>query len=155
MSTKRNNKKGKFDRYQYNNIQQKNHWDKKSIIITSCFGIILIFFILSINGIIPFNKLFSNKSNPNFNTAIATVYSIESKEMYEQTKLANTNTIIGYNIKYSYKIKGVLFENEELISSIAAPKFRLFITQHLNQEVFYIRYEIANPKNSSLIEDIN
>jgi|GEM_PF-2169281 len=155
MSIKRNEKKRIFDKLLFNNIHKKNHWDKKSIILTSGLGIILIFVIISICGIIPFHKLFSNEYDPDFKTTKATVFSFESKEMYQQTKLGNKNTTIAYDIKYRFKINGVIFENEELISSMAVPKFRLFIIQHINQEVFYVRYEIANPKNCLLIDDMN
>ena len=148
-------KKERIDKHLYNNnIHKKNHLDKTSIILTSGLGIILVFVIIFISGIIPFNKLFSNENDPHFKTTRATVFSFESKEMYTQTKIGNTNMTVAYNIKYRYKINGVIYENEEQISSTAVPNFRQYVSQHLNQEVFFACYEIANPRNSSLVENI-
>jgi hypothetical protein len=123
MSINRNDKrKIRFNNVKYpNQIPKKNQLDKFSLILTSGFIIILVFFYLSVSGIIPFNKLFSHENDTYFKRTSAIVYSIESKEMFQQTKYGNINTIVGYNIKFRYKIDGINYENEEQMSSTANP----------------------------------
>lgn len=156
MSINRYDKRKKrFKNIKYPNlIPKKNQWDKFSIILTTSIGIILISFYMSLFGIIPISKLFSNENDSYFKRTSAIVYSIESKEMYQQTKYGNINTTVGYNIKYRYKINGINYENEEQMSSTANPYYRLYIVQHLNKEAFTVSYEKTNPKNCSLVKEI-
>lgn len=147
-------KKRRRDDFKYPNRSVKNRWDKFSIMLTSGFGIVLLIFFIYMSGLIPSDKLLSNENNPGFKTTSAIVYSFESKEMYQQTKLGNVNTTVAYYVKYRFTIHGVNYDSEERISTILNPKFRLYIQQHLNEDAFSVCYEIANPKNCSLVQKI-
>lgn len=155
MNFERNKRRRKhFENIKYPNPdRKKNHWDKLSIILTSSLGIVLIFTYLSTSGLIPIDRLFSPENDPGFKTTSASVFSFESKEMYNQTKFGNVNSTIAYIVKYRFKVNGIYYNDEEQISSIAFPKFRLHLQQHLNEEAFYVCYEIANPQNSFLLKD--
>jgi len=144
-------KKRRKNNFKYPNSKKKQ-WDKSSIILTTGFGIVLLIFFLYLSGLIPFEKLISNENNPGFKTTNAIVYSFVSKEIYQQTKLGNVNTTIAYYVKYRYTIHGINYDREERISIINNPKFRISIQQHLNEDTFSVCYEIANPKNCSLIQ---
>lgn len=129
-------------------------WDRFSILLSAFLGIILIVAILFSSGYIPFKKLFLPEEENYFRSAKALVYSFEQKEMYIQTLTGNKNRVVGYIVRYNFKVNGHLFDKEEQISTFQNPKYVLYIHQHLNDEVFWVRYDIVDPNNCYLIKEI-
>ena len=133
---------------------EKNKLNKSSIALLSLVGLVMLFVFLNRYELVNINELMSSRNDSYLETTNATVYSYENKNIAEQTKWGNASRTVGYVVKYRYKVKGHLYDKEEVLNTWVKPSFLIFLNQHLNQDVFTVRYDIINPENASLIQRI-
>ncbi len=147
-------RKKKFDNTK--NTHQKvdaKKSNRNSILLLSTTVISLLVFVIFSTSNYKISSLFRANDNANFNTAQASIYLYETKSMIRQTKYGNSNQIVGYIVKYRYKVHDKLYDNEELLNVNTNATFLKQIISNLNQQSFYVRYEISNPEESYLIQD--
>lgn len=137
------------------NIQngQANLVDKKSILWTI---IILIAFVL-----LGYLGMYSKSEDPNYVAKLTMqteglVYSIESMEVGTQGWRGFTTTIIGYKIKYRYKIDGKSYANEQIINNKIGnlDDIKTF-RENLNKWIFVVKYSKTDPNISYLTIEQN
>lgn len=132
------------------NIQNEltNLVDRKSILWTIT---ILIAFVL-----LGYWGMYSKSEEPNYVSKLTMqteglVYSIESMEVGTQGWRGFTTTIIGYKIKYRYKIDGTSYANERIINNkIGNLNDLKTFSENQNKWIFMVKYSKADPNISYL-----
>ena len=133
---------------------QKNKLSKSSKIILSLVGVLMLFVFINRYELININELFSLHKGSDFKTAIATVFYCDTKDIAAQTRGGDMSRTVGYIVKYRYTVNGQTYNQEEVLNTWVKPSFLIFLNQHLNQEVFTVRYEITNPEKASLVQKV-
>lgn len=132
--------------------EKKIKWNKKSILFISSFGVALLLFVGISTSNFQISSFFNSKDNADYRTTNATVYSYETKSMMQQTKYGGTNQIVGYLVRYRYKVNEKIYDHEEILNMNAKPDFLIYIMKNLNTDSFLVQYEITNPENSYLFQ---
>ena len=155
-SSTRNEKwKERFEQIKYPEKQpEKKNLNKSSIIWFAFFGLLMFFVFTNRYNLININELLVSRNKSDIKIASATVYYYDTKDITEQSKVGEMNRTIGYVVKYRYKVNGLTYNQEEVLNTWVKPSFIIFLNEHLNQEVFTVRYEILNPKKASLVQQV-
>lgn len=84
----------------------------------------------------------------------AYIYSIEEKQILNQSRTGNHLSTIGYVIKYNYWVNGKTFEGEDYIkcSTTKDKEFIRYVYRHLNSNIFTVYYNPSEPQDNTLIE---
>jgi len=146
-------RKEKFEKIKHPPKQEeKIKWSKNSILLISSFVIsfLLIIAFTTFNSEINSFLNFSNKTD--CKTTNATIYSYESKTIFEQTRFGNSTRTVGYLVRYRYKVNGKIYDHEEILNMWTKSTYLIYIEKNLNTETFLVQYNITNPEKVNLIQ---
>lgn len=154
-SMSRNDRRNeKFEKIKHPPKQEKQEkLSKNSILLISSFAISFLLLV----GVSTFYSEISNFFNTidknDYQTTSATIYSYETKTMSEQTRLGNTNRIVGYLVRYRYTVNGKTYNHKETLSLHTKTIYLFRIKKNINTEPFLVRYNIRNPEIAYLVEN--
>ena len=132
--------------------EEKVKWSKKSILFLATFGLALLLFVGISTSNFQISNFFDSTDKANFRRTNATVYFYETKSIMTQSEYGSSNQIVGYLVRYKYKVNGVLYNHEETLNVNTKPDFLIYIVKNLNTNSFLVQYDIASPKNAYLIQ---
>lgn len=152
-SSRNERRKKKFESMkQVPKKEEKVKWSKKSILFLATFGLALLFFVGISTSNFQISNFFDSKDKADYRTTNATVYSYETKSMMTQSKYGSSNQIVGYLVRYRYKVNGVLYNHEETLNINTKSDFLIYIANNLNTNSFFVQYDITSPKTAYLIQ---
>ena len=131
---------------------KKVKWTKKSILFISIFGVAFLLFVGISYTKYQIPNFFNSRDKTYYRTTNATVYSYETKSMMTQTKYGNSNQIVGYLVRYRYKVNEYIYDHDETLNMNTRSDFLIYIIDNLNTDSFLVQYDIKSPENAYLIE---
>lgn len=153
-STFRNERrKKKFESMKQLPKKEENvKWSKKSILFIAVSGVTLLYLVAISTFNFQPSSFFNSKDKTNYRTTSATVYYYETKSMMLQSRIGSSNQIVGYLVRYRFKVNDYIYDREESLSLYTKADFLIYIANNLHTNSFLVRYNITNPKEAYLIQ---
>ena len=127
---------------------------KGSYLIFSLVGLVFVFVFVTRYNIVNFNEWLAPHDTKSYGATKAIVYSFDEEEIDEQTMAGSKSRTTGYIIKYKYVVNGKIYDKKEVLNNWVPPDFIIYVVNNLDKDVFSVRYKVADPESSKLVERI-